>query len=166
MLLEELHGTGQALAARLLVPLPHHAAPVGREPAARPEREPHVHPQPIVRGTLDDVGTEAADLRARRDAAAEKLGHGKIHAGAPGRLVLRLAADGKHLEQPRVPELRAAAVLDEGAVERRAGDVRVRGDEPGGQHAVARVDRLVRRAVERTADVYDTLALEHDHAVA
>src|SRR5437867_2040455 len=85
---------------------------------------------------------------------------------APGLLVLRLAADGQHLEQPRVPELRAAAVLDERAIEGRAGDVRVGGDESRGQHAVARVQRLVDLPLAAAADVNDAGALHDDHAIA
>src|SRR5438067_925066 len=85
---------------------------------------------------------------------------------AVGGLVLRLAAHGQHLEEARVPELRAAAVLDERAVERRAGDVGVGGDEARRQHAVARVERLVRGALERAADVDDARALDENDAVA
>ena len=166
VLLEELHGAPQPLPPGLLVPLPHDPPPVAREPAPRAEPQAHVHPQPVVRGALDDVGAQAADLQARGDAAPQQLGHGEIDAGAPGLLVLRLAADGQHLEQPRVPELRAAAVLDERAIEGRAGDVRVGGDESRGQHAVARVQRLVDLPLAAAADVNDAGALHDDHAIA
>ena len=166
VLVEELHRPGEPLASRLLVPFPRHAAAVAREPAARAKRQPHVDAQPVVRGALDDVGAHGADLHAGRHPAAQQLGHREVHAGAAGRLVLRLAAHGQHLEEARVPELRAAAVLDERAVERRAGDVGVGGDEARRQHAVARVDRLVRGALERAADVDDALALDENDAVA
>ena len=99
------------------------------------------------------------------DAAPEQLGHREVDAGAARLLVLGPAADRQHLEEARVPELRAAAVLDERAVERRAAEVGVGGDQAGRDDAVGRVDRLVDRAVEARADVEDAVALDHDHAV-
>jgi hypothetical protein len=115
-----------------------------------------------VSGALDHIVAQAADLHARRDAPAQQLGHREIDAGPAGVLVLGLAADRQHLEESRVPELRAAAILDERAVERRASDVSVGGDEPGREDAITSVDGLVDVALERAADVDDALAL-HDH---
>src|SRR5439155_1017302 len=108
---------------------------------------------------------EACTVYGRPASSARSLAS-RRRSGAPGLLVLRLAADGQHLEQPRVPELRAAAVLDERAIEGRAGDVRVGGDESRGQHAVARVQRLVDLPLAAAADVNDAVALHDDHAIA
>jgi hypothetical protein len=71
-----------------------------------------------VRGALDHVLAEGADLHHGCHAAAQELGHREIDAGPAPFLVLRLAAHRQHLEEPRVPELRVAAVLDERPVER------------------------------------------------
>ena len=149
----------------LLVPLPLHALAVAREPPARPERLAHVDAQAVVRRALDHVLAQRADLHHRRHAAAQQLGHREVDAGAARFLVLGLAAHRQHLEEPRVPELRVAAILDERAVERRARDVGVGRDQAGRDDAVRRVDRLVHPPVEARADVEDAVALDDDHAV-
>ena len=114
---------------------------VSQPPGA--ERLAHVHAHPVVRRALDHVLAERADLHHRGDAAAQHLGHREVDAGAARLLVLGLGAHGQHLEQPRVPELRVAAVLDERPVERRAGDVGVGRDQPRRDDAVRRLDGLV-----------------------
>src|SRR2546428_260056 len=119
-----------------------------------------------LNSTTDCEACTVYDRQAGGDAAPQQVGHGEIDAGAPGLLVLRLAADGQHFEQPRVPELRAAAVLDERAIEGRARDVRVGGDESRCQHAVARVHRLVDLPLAAAADVNDAVALHDEHAIA
>ena len=162
----EVDGALEPLAALLLVPLPFHALAVLGQPPPRPEGLAHVDAKAVVRSTLDDIVAEGADLHHRGDTAAQELGHGEIHAGPSRLLVLRLAPHGQHLEEPRVPELRVAAVLDEGAVERRAADVRVRGDEPGREDAVGGVHRLVHAPVEAGPHVEDAVALDDHHAVA
>ena len=75
------------------------------------------------------------------------------------------AAHGQHLEEPRVPELGIAPVLDERPIEGRAGDVGVGRDEAGRDDAIDGVDRLVDRPVEARAHVEDGVALDDDHAV-
>src|SRR5262249_22561832 len=81
-------------------------------------------------------------------------------------LVLRVAPHGEHLEETREPELRVAAVLDEGAIEGRPADVSVGGDEAGRDDAIESVHCLVDAAVEARTYMEDAVALDHHHAVA
>jgi hypothetical protein len=162
----EREGALETLPPLRLVPLPHYAPPVAREPAAGAEREPQVHAQPVARGALDHLLAEPADLHDGRDPAPQQLGHREIDAGTAGLLVLSPAPDREHLEQARVPELRATAILDERAVERGAPEVGVGGDEARREHAVGGVDGLVRRPLEPRPHVEDPVSFEHDHAVA
>src|SRR5262249_26533149 len=57
-------------------------------------------------------------------------------------------------------------VLDEGAIEGRAADVGVGGDEPGREDAIGGVHRLVDAAVEARPHVEDAVTLDHHHAVS
>src|SRR5205823_376521 len=106
------------------------AAPVAREPPPGAERESLVHAQADTLGALGDRIRLAADVENGCDAAAQELGHREVDAGERRLLVLRAVAHRQELEQARVPELRAPAVFDERAIERRAAEMRVRADEP------------------------------------
>jgi hypothetical protein len=166
VLLDEARRPPQALAPRLFVPLPHDAAPIACEPPPRAERQPFVDTDPEAFGALRDGLAVPADVEDGGHAAAQQLRHREIDARERALCVLRAVAHRQVFEEPRIPELRAAAVLDERAVERRAAEVRVRADESGGEHTVARIDRLVHVSVEARADVEDGFALDDDHAVA
>jgi hypothetical protein len=166
VLFHEARGLSQARLPGRLVPFPRDPLAVAREPAAGAEREAFVHAQPELLGALGHVLALAADVEHGRDAAPEQLGHGEVDARPGALFVLRAVANGQVLEESRVPELRAAAVLDERAIERRAAEVRMRADEARGEDAVARVHGLVDRSVGAGTHVDDGLAFDHHHAVA